>query len=72
MSNGGDGEKSEDKAKAGNDAQEIAVSASDTADTNDLKREISSRDLNMIAFSGSVGTGLIIGAGQSLHNGNFH
>ncbi|QDS74884.1 hypothetical protein FKW77_003610 [Venturia effusa] len=29
-----------------------------------LKRELSPRDLNMIAFSGSVGTGLIIGTGK--------
>lgn len=31
-----------------------------------LKRELSPRDLNMIAIAGSVGTGLIIGIGASL------
>lgn len=33
-------------------------------DGEGLKRELSPRDLNMIAFSGSVGTGLIIGTGK--------
>jgi len=50
-------------------AQDGTAPGEDAAATDDLKRELSSRDLNMIAFSGSVGTGLIIGAGQSLHNG---
>jgi hypothetical protein len=31
-----------------------------------LKRDLSPRDLNMIAIAGSVGTGLIIGIGASL------
>lgn len=33
------------------------------SETQGLKRDMSPRDLNMIAFSGSVGTGLIIGTG---------
>jgi amino acid permease len=35
----------------------------------ELERALTSRHLNMLAFSGSVGTGLIIGSGPSLHNG---
>jgi hypothetical protein len=35
----------------------------------ELDRALTSSHLNMLAFSGSVGTGLIIGSGTSLHNG---
>jgi amino acid permease len=37
----------------------------------ELDRALSSSHLNMLAFSGSVGTGLIIGSGTSLHNGEL-
>jgi len=43
--------------------QEDAGQTCVVSETEGLRREMSPRDLNMIAFSGSVGTGLVIGAG---------
>jgi hypothetical protein len=40
-----------------------------TQENAELGYGITSRQLSMLALSGSVGTGLIIGSGQSLHNG---
>lgn len=37
-----------------------------------LRRDMTSNQLAMIAFSGSVGTGLIIGAGANLVNGELN
>jgi amino acid permease len=49
--------------------QEVGGQTYVVSETEGLRRGMSPRDLNMIAFSGSVGTGLVIGAGASLHNG---
>lgn len=43
--------------------QEVEGQTYAVSETDGLRRELSPRDLNMIAFSGSVGTGLVIGVG---------
>lgn len=47
------------------DVQRAAVNASNSQ----LKRDLKGRHLNMIALGSSIGTGLFVGLGQSLHTG---
>ncbi|KAL9939770.1 hypothetical protein V8E36_001587 [Tilletia maclaganii] len=47
-----------------------AGAGSESEDTNDgLKRRLHSRHMQMIAFGGSIGTGLFVGSGSSLFKG---
>ena len=54
-----DGQSKECDANWGFEVEEVPGQPYEVA-TSSLRRELSPRDLNMIAFSGSVGTGLIV------------
>lgn len=44
-------------------------SVTEGAGTKTLRREMKSRQINMLAIAGAIGTGLIIGSGQGLARG---
>jgi amino acid permease len=54
-----------------NDGCESTSQSHGQAEHRGLRRDMTSNQLAMIAFSGSVGTGLIIGSGANLVNGEL-